>query len=47
VVDPRTGEVGPTFERPRFEGARRWGSSAIRQPVAFAPPDYERDWSCG
>ncbi|MGH2370222.1 MAG: DUF4038 domain-containing protein [Chloroflexota bacterium] len=42
--NPRTGEVGPTVERPRHERERRWGSAAIRAPVLFSPPDYEHDW---
>ncbi len=42
--NPRTGEVGAPFERPRFDGPRKWGSGAIRTPVVFAPPDYEHDW---
>jgi Putative collagen-binding domain of a collagenase len=42
--NPRTGEVSPPFERPRFDAPRRWGSGAIRTPVVFTPPDYEHDW---
>ncbi|HEX2326746.1 MAG TPA: putative collagen-binding domain-containing protein, partial [Chloroflexota bacterium] len=43
--DPRSGEVHPAFDRPRFEARRRWGAASVREPVAFAPPDYQHDWA--
>jgi Putative collagen-binding domain of a collagenase len=43
--NPRTGEVGPVFERSRFEAGRTGGSASVREPVAFAPPDGAQDWA--
>lgn len=42
--NPRTGEVSPPFEQPRFEGERKINSAAPNTPVAFDPPDFEHDW---
>lgn len=42
--NPRTGQVGETFEQPRFPAERPRGSGGLRQPVVFSPPDYEHDW---
>jgi hypothetical protein len=42
--NPRSGEVGATFDRPRDDGQRRWGSRAVRAAVVFTPPDYVQDW---
>ena len=43
--NPRTGEAGPAFDRPRFESGRKWGAASVREPVTFTPPDHEHDWA--